>query len=96
MGTMATTPREVMGAQCLFPDSPGGGRGSQRLYSLDEHFRQHDCLSQRAFKKVFHRVDCEPSREPAIRIDWPSCERHWRNLCDVTLFDGSLYMVAGN
>ena len=93
---MATKPREVMGAQCLFPDSSVGGGGSRRLCSLNEHLRQHDCLSQRAVEEVLDRVAREPSREPAIRIDRPSCERLWRNLFDGALFDGSRYMVAGN
>src|SRR5712691_12827803 len=93
---MAATPREVVGAPSRFPYSPLGRGRSHPVYSLNERFRQHDCLSQRAVEAILHRVAREPSREPTIRIDRSSCERHWRNLCDVALFDGSHYMVAGN
>ncbi len=35
---MGATPREVEGSKCLLPDSPVGGSGSRRVYSLYEHF----------------------------------------------------------
>src|SRR5260370_11078492 len=96
LATMAATPPEIVGAQRLFPGSPVGRGGSHRIHSLNEHFRQPDCLPQRADEEVPHRVDREPSRELTIGIDRPSCERPWRNLSDVAVFDGRRYMVAGN
>ena len=38
LATMGATPREVEGSKCLLPDSPVGGSGSRRVYSLYEHF----------------------------------------------------------
>ena len=38
----------------------------------------------------------ESSRQPLVREHRPPCQRVWRHVCDVALFDGSGHMVAGN
>jgi hypothetical protein len=71
LATMAATPREVVGASYHFPGSSMGRGGRRLVYSLNEHFRQHDCLPQRAVQEGLDRVAREPSREPTIRSDRP-------------------------
>src|SRR5207247_2181533 len=95
LAAVARPPREVPGAQRVFPDALVGRGGHRRVHPRDECVRQPDCLSQRAVPQGLRRVARESLRELARGIDRPLGQRDRRNWPDAGLPDGSDDLVAG-
>ena len=53
-------------------------------------------LERSALLCFLRRVDSRPSREPVVWKEWSFRKRHWRDLCDLAVFDWSRYLVARN
>lgn len=102
MATMAGTPREGLGPQAHFPNSPVGRDGSRPLFIRYECFGQRHRLPYCAggfgqpevasFSRG--RMARGLSRELTAWEDGPNHKRHWRSLFDVALPDWNHSVVA--